>query len=211
MGGRGSGSGLGASIGGGGGDNVTIISATDLVSERERNQSEVDEVLSVLRDVMEDYGYVVDETIVAKLSPKDGSTMAFYANDQVAINNKYFNAKKMESAYDDCIKQGYHPPKGNKTGMEATTAHELGHALTDMASKKAGFADLDAMARQIVGEAFKAKTSAQAKKMAGKISGYAEKSDAECVAEAYSDVYCNGENARTESKKIVDVLNKYAK
>ena len=210
MGGRGSNA-LGAGIGGGGGESVTILDTTDLISQREGKQNEVDDVLAVLQDIMEEYGYVIDDTVVVKLAPQNGDIMAYYDNDQVAVNNKYFDAQKMNDAYDWCIKNKYHPPRGNKTGMEATVAHEMGHAITDMASKKAGFADLHAMAYQIVGEAFGAKTSAEAKAIAGKISRYAKKNDAECIAEAYSDVYCNGAGAKEESKKIVEVLNKYAK
>ena len=45
--------------------------------------------------------------------------------------------------------------------------------------------------------------------MAAKISGYAKTNYAECVAEAFADVYCNGKNAKKESRAVVSELNKY--
>ena len=43
--------------------------------------------------------------------------------------------------------------------------------------------------------------------MAKNISGYAGHSNAECIAEAVSDVYCNGRKASAESRAIVKELN----
>lgn len=48
------------------------------------------------------------------------------------------------------------------------------------------------------------------KAWAGKISGYAQDSWAECVAEAVSDYYCNGSKAHANSKAIMAELRKYA-
>ena len=45
--------------------------------------------------------------------------------------------------------------------------------------------------------------------MAAKISRYATESNAEAIAEAVSDVYCNGNKARAESLAIVSVVDKY--
>lgn len=47
--------------------------------------------------------------------------------------------------------------------------------------------------------------------MARKISRYATVSNAEAIAEAYSDVKCNGGKAKAESKAIIETLNKYLK
>ena len=44
---------------------------------------------------------------------------------------------------------------------------------------------------------------------AEKISRYATDSNAECVAEAFADVYCNGSKAKAESRTVVSVLKKY--
>jgi len=43
------------------------------------------------------------------------------------------------------------------------------------------------------------------------VSGYAEENNAECVAEAFADVFCNGKKAKAESRAIVSVLEKYLK
>ena len=47
--------------------------------------------------------------------------------------------------------------------------------------------------------------------MASKISGYARSSNAEAIAEAISDCYCNGSKAKAESKAIKSVIDKYLK
>ena len=47
--------------------------------------------------------------------------------------------------------------------------------------------------------------------MAKKISTYATHSNAEAIAEAFSDVYCNGKKAHKESQAIVNVINSYLK
>lgn len=207
MGGRGSSSGVG--IGGGGGGGERIISTDDLLSRRERQQTEVDQVLGVLRDINTQYGYEVDGLDVATLG-RGSKAMGYYepGSNNIGINERFFDAQKIQQAYDKTVASGFHPSAGNKTGLEAVIAHETGHALTDVVAQKLG-KDFDATAGQIVGEAFKAKTSAGAKKIAGNISGYARESDAECIAEAFADVYCNGRNASKESKQIVNALKKY--
>ena len=47
--------------------------------------------------------------------------------------------------------------------------------------------------------------------MASKISGYATHSNAEAIAEAIADCYCNGKKAKSESKAIKGVIDKYLK
>ena len=54
-------------------------------------------------------------------------------------------------------------------------------------------------------------TSSYAATFARKISGYAGENAAEAIAEAFSDVYCNGRNALKESHAIVYELKKYLK
>ena len=49
------------------------------------------------------------------------------------------------------------------------------------------------------------------KQMRSKISGYGRKNNAEAIAEAFCDVYCNGSKATKESKAIVDSLNSILK
>ena len=95
--------------------------------------------------------------------------------------------------------------------MEAVVAHEYGHAITDLAAKKMGARDLNAAATRIVNEARKTTKDKGVVQMARKISRYATASNAEAVAEAVADVYCNGKNAKAQSHAIVDVLNGYVK
>jgi hypothetical protein len=204
MGGRGSRSSDGSGIGAG-----DIISTTDLVSMRESGyQQEVDDVLSVSSDVSDKYGTVINDLEVANL--KKRGTMAFYSEDGViAVNEKYFNTKKMNEAYDDCVKSGFHPSRGKKSGMQATAAHEYGHQITDVAAKKHGMS-LDTMANRIANEARAEMKHKGTVIMASKISRYATASNAEAIAEAFTDVYCNGSRANRESKVLVKILDKYA-
>ena len=208
MGGRGSGSG-GVGLGGGNsGPEVNVQSERGLISERERSQQEVDDTLSVLRDVNERYGYTIYDATVADIGASP--VIAYYTRgtDSISVNQDYFDSVKMNEAYDRCVQSGFHPPRGNKTGTQAVVSHELGHALTDEAARRSGMT-FDQVAERIVGEAFGVKKSSTAKAKAGKISGYAAQSNAECIAEAFADVYCNGRNAKTESRSVVRRLDHY--
>lgn len=216
MGGRGSSSSGGGAGGGrtGGLNPKDIVSTTSLISARERLQAEVDQTLTVGRDVYEQYG-VAPNYDIATLKGKGISTMAYYdANGNLAINKAYFDAKKMNDAYDRCVKSGFHPSRGDKTGLEAVTSHEMGHMLTDEIGKKLGLGSwqVDRVSTDIVKQASKkAGYGNQTRKFISKISGYAKQDYAEAVAEAFADVYCNGKKARKESSAIVDVLNSYFK
>lgn len=211
MGGRGGGSsGGGAS---GGVNPANIGDTTSLISARERYQEEVDATLSVLRDVQDRYGVIVTDAQLAELSGKDSNVMAYYdAVGNLAVNTKYFDSGKMDAAYDDCVKTGFHPGRGNKSGMEAVVSHEMGHRLTDAAGERAGYGSwqLDTVARGMVQRAAKATGYGQnMTAFTAKISGYAKGNWAEAVAEAFSDVYCNGSRARRESRALVAELDKY--
>ena len=117
----------------------------------------------------------------------------------------------MNTVYDKSVESGYHPSRGNKTGVEAVTYHEMGHAITDHIAGKMGVKDLDAASKKVVNNAYKAtKGKGGTKAWAKKISGYATDSFAECVAEAVADVYCNGNKAHKHSKAIFAELKKYA-
>jgi len=208
FGGRGqSGRDLGDGDNGGGN---TPVETYDLISQREEKQSEVDSVLEALRNVNDEYGYQVTQAEVAKM-PAGSSAMAVYYDDKVAISENYFKTEAMGKAYDRCVENGFHPSRGNKTAMEAVTAHELGHALTDKAVSKLKAKDLDDAARKIMDEATKNLKYKGSLAVAQKISGDAKDSNAECIAEAFADVYCNGKNANKESIEIKRVLDKYTK
>lgn len=198
---------------GGGGSGGSPISTTSLISEREHKQQEVDEALGVFRDIQQRYGVIVDDIQVAVMDKKGATTMAYWDGDNIAVNQKYFDSKAITTAYDNCVKAGFHPGRGNKTAMEATIAHELGHALTAEISRKMGYGNgLDKASKNVCEEARKKQGKHRGViMMSEKISGYARESNAECVAEAFCDVYCNGSKAKSESQAIVNVMNKYLK
>ena len=210
MGGRGASAG-GVGLGNGSsGVEVNVKSSTDLVSEREGNPRSVDETLSVLRDVNEEYGYIIKNTVVADIGKSPAVAYYEEGTGLIGVNKNYFDADKMNASYEKSVSQGWHPSNGNKTGTEAVISHEVGHALTEEAAKKNNMS-FDSMSEKIVKESLKAKTKSAAVEKANRISGYAKTNNSECIAEAFADVYCNGKNAKAESHSVVNTLNKYLK
>ena len=185
-----------------------ILSTRDMLSERHNNPL-VDEVLTVSKNLRDEYGLSADvyEFQIAKLKSKSNA-IAYYDGANIAVNEKFMKADTINKAYDECVKQGFHPSKGNKTAMEAVASHEFGHAINDAIGRKMGL-DIDSSATKIVNEARKQTKHRGVVQMASKISGYATYSNAEAIAEAVSDVYCNGKKARSESKAIVNVVKSY--
>ena len=216
-GGRGSSSSGGGRFGRGGGVKpANIVSTSSLISARNGGyRDEVDQVLTVAKDIQDQYGVNLNYDI-ATLKGKDAQgTMGYYDGQNLAINKNYMNVDKMNSAYDESVKSGFHPSRGNKSGLEAVTSHEMGHKLTDEIGKKMGLGSwqLDKVSDSVLKQAT---TKAGYKKnetykLASKVSGYAKSSKAEALAEAFADVYCNGSKASKESKAIVDVMNSYFK
>ena len=132
-GGRGSSSSGGGRFGKGGGRGVEILSTTSMVSAREGKGAEVDQALQVARDIQNQYGINVEDLQIATLGGKDQGTMAYYdANGNLAYNESYFDAQKMNGVYDATVNSGFHPSRGNKTGIEAVVSHEMGHAFADV-------------------------------------------------------------------------------
>ena len=210
FGGRGAGS--GREKGGGGVNPGDIVSTASFMSER--GKYEADSVLQAFKDVSDEYGYIVNDIEIATLKGNGASVLAYYDGDNIAFNKSYLKGANMEKAYDACVQSGYHPSKGNKTALQAVAAHELGHGLTDAVAVKMGLTGarkIDTAATNIVNEARKGTKHRGVVQMAAKISRYATSSNAEAVAEAFADVYCNGKKARSESRAIVNVVNKYLK
>ena len=195
--------------GGGGGH---AIETRDMISERGKHGGMVDETLETFADFADEYGTQVEQIQLAKMDAAGASTLAYYdAGGNIAFNEAYFNSAKINKAYADCVKQGFHPSNGKKTAAQAIAAHELGHKLTADAAVKMGmngFGSLDGAATKIVKEARTQTKHRGVVQMSSKISKYATASNAEAIAEAVSDVYCNGKKARAESRAIVNVLNK---
>jgi len=206
MGGRGSGSGGGGLLGKQG--NVGKVSnIRDMISERGSRQIETDDVLSVARRMNGLYGESgqINQFQIANMS---GGAMAYYdTNGNIAMNDSYMNTAAMNAAYDSGAKSGFHPSRGNKSGVEATASHEYGHALADKVSQKLGYKDIESGSRSIVERARKKTGQRKNMDFAKRISGYAQYNFAECVAEAVSDWYCNGSRAKKESRAVMAVIN----
>lgn len=216
FGGRGSSS-DGPSLSGGGGGNVDFSDEIDVWSYRHNpnNAPFVDEINEGVRAIQNDFPDIMDTTQyvqAAKFSAKDMNVLGCYGSGRLTMNERYTKVEKMNTVYDQSVKSKYHPPRGDKTGVQAVAIHEMGHALTDHIGKKAGTGDIDATSKVIVDRAYK-KVNGRGgtKSWAGKISGYAQTNYAECVAEAVTDAYCNGKNARKESLAIVDVMKQMYK
>lgn len=209
MGGRGSGSGggSGGNLLGKEGNVGRVTNVRDMISERGRKQVETDDVLSVARRLTGLYGNegVINQFQVANMS---GGAMAYYdSNGNIAMNDRYMNSAGMNSAYDAAVKSGFHPSRGNKSGIQAVASHEYGHALADKVASRMGERDLETASRKIVERARKKTSHKTNMSFAGKISGYAQYNFAECVAEAVADWYCNGGSARKESRAVMAVIN----
>lgn len=203
---------------GGGGEGLNpgnIVSTTNLLIDTALDKVTRGEVSKTLKDFQDEYGLDYRNTRIAELKGKDKyGVLAYYDGAGIAINSSYLNSEKMNDAMKKCVESGFHPSTGNKSGMEAVVSHELGHALTDMVGAKMGngqFFDIDKTSTAIVNEAKKLTKHRGVVQMASKISKYATYSNAETIAEAISDCYCNGKKAKSESKAIKSVVDKYLK
>ena len=194
-----------------GGGSVNVLNTDSLLSASGKS-TEINQVMNAVKSVADDYGVNLYDMRIATLDKKSQSTMAYYDNSgNLAVNENYFNSKKMNDAYDASVKSGFHPSRGNKTGLEAVSAHELGHALSEEVGRKLGYGDwqLDKASNKIIAEAKKQGGFKSVGAIRKGISGYAQKNNAEAIAEAFADVYCNGNKAKKASKAVVDVLNSY--
>lgn len=214
MGGRGGSSGMN----GGSGIRINVRGTEDVWSYRHNPNNEpfVDSINAGARKMQEDFKDLmetVEHVDVAELGGKDRSEiLGFYdpSEKTVALNQNFTDVDKMNKVYDSCTKTGFHPSRGDLTGTEAVTLHEMGHALTDHVAKKLGLPGLDAAAKKIFEDAYRAaKGKGRFQGWAGQISGYAKKNYAEAIAEACADYYCNGSKAHPNSIAIMNELRKY--
>jgi hypothetical protein len=158
-----------------------ILKSQSMISVSGKYNKQAQEVISVARDLYDEYGEIgeIKDLRVVTLSEKRQSVLGFWdGSDNISININMFSGT-LDKAYDKSAASGHNISRGNKSAVQAVTAHEMGH-------------------KGVV-------------KMAGKISKYATASNAEALAEAFCDVYCNGNSAKRESKAIVKTMNKYLK
>lgn len=220
FGGNGSGGG-GESLGNGGSGNVNIVDETDVWSYRhkESNQPFVNAINDGIIAVQNEFPGVMDTVEEVNASRYGGAddlqTLGTYSRKSngtgaVGINRRFTDVDKMNKVYDNSVSSGYHPGRGSKSGVEAVTIHEMGHAVTADIQRKMGAKNMDKAAEKIVKAAYKSsKGKGGTKAFAGKISGYAKDSWAECVAEAVADYVCNGSKASSSAKAIVTEMKKY--
>lgn len=213
FGGRGQGSGSGSSLGGGGGNAVDSYkdkgNIVEYAEKHPESRDSIGEYVSAIEDLHDtgefrDVATQLQKTFVAETT---GAVLAFYGRaDGMAINEMYLDADKMNNAYDREIKKGFHPSRGDKSGVFATMSHELGHAVSDKIAQQKGMT-LDNYCKNVMLEVTK-KLKVNATNVAKGISGYAGHSDAECIAEAVSDVRCNGSKASKYSTEIYNILKR---
>ena len=186
-----------------------IKGTTNLLIDTNLDEITRGEVTRTLKDFQDKYGLEYNNTRIANMKPGTG-VLAYYDGEGIAINNEYLNSDTMNAVYKKSVESGFHPSNGSKTGMEAVVSHELGHAVNGIIADRMGIS-LDASADRIVNEAMKNTKHKSVSTFQSKISGYAKQSYAETVAEAMADCYCNGKKARSESKAIQKVVDKYMK
>lgn len=186
-----------------------IKGTTNLLIDTDLDEITRGEVTRTLKDFQDKYGLEYNNTRIADMKSGTG-VLAYYDGEGIAINNEYLNSDTMNAVYKKSVESGFHPSNGSKTGMEAVVSHELGHAVNGIIADRMGIS-LDASADRIVNEAMKNTKHKSVSTFQSKISGYAKQSYAETVAEAMADCYCNGKKARSESKAIQKVVDKYMK
>ena len=212
--GRGSSSaGGGREPGGSGVNPKNIKNVEEMISVRnEGNQKQVDDVLTVSRELTDKYGASVATGgfDIADFTGKDSTTLGCYSpGGGITMNRRFLDNQNMDKVIDESAKSGYHPSRGKKSGMYAVAAHEYGHSLTENVREKMGEKNFDKAAERIVTEARKQTGDRGNIKFARNISKYATASNAETVAEAVTDVMCNGGKAKKQSKAVVSVIDKY--
>lgn len=207
FGGRGSSSGGTGPYGGGmdGKDSsVTVKSHHPLTDEIDKGGGGFANEIMNTRDAFErEYGSAVKDIKLSVGTFNQPGVLGAYGNDRLIMNQKYVKNANLTKAMQNT--DGFHPGIGNKTGAEAVAAHEIGHRLGQKAAQKAGISE-----REIVARAGK-NVNIKTENMAGHISKYARTNYGETIAEASSDVFCNGKKASKASKAIMAEVKKILK
>lgn len=185
--------------------------------EENKRSTGVDDALAVDRAIVSQFGEEAGASVLNVSELKDHGVLGYYrsGDNSISLNQDYLDRDIMNATYDASVATGFHPKRGKKSGTEAVVAHEYGHALNDKAARKMGM-DMDSAATKIVSEARASlKTKAGKSKhrgvvqMANAISRYATTNNAEAIAEAFADVFCNAGRAKAESKAIVNTMKNY--
>lgn len=199
--------GRGASSGGGGvgkygggmenkNSSTTVLSSKPLTEQIGKGGgSFANEIMHTRDDYEAEYGSAVKQMNLSTAKFSDNSTLGAYGGNTLYMNEQYVKSKNLTTAMKNT--DGFHPSIGNKSGAEAVAAHEIGHRLGEVAAQKAGISE-----KEIVARAGK-KVNIKTENMAGHISKYARTNYSETIAEASSDVYCNGKNASQASQAIM--------
>lgn len=175
---------------------TTVKSSHPLTDEISKGGGGFANEIMNTRDAFEaEYGSAVKRMNLSVATFGNKSTLGAYGGDTLYMNEKYVKNTYLTEAMKNS--NGFHPAIGNRTGAEAVAAHEIGHRLGEIASKKAGISK-----KEIVSRAAK-KVGIRTNNMAGHISGYARSNYGETIAEASADVFCNGSKASKASKAIM--------
>lgn len=150
------------------------------------------------RDAMErEYGDAVTMMNLSLGKFSDSSVLGAYGDNTLYMAEKNVKNPYLTESMKQAAASGFHPQIGDKTGAEAVAAHEIGHRLGEIAAQKAGITEKQVVARAAV------RARIRTENMAGYISGYARSNYSETIAEAASDVYCNGSKASKASRAIM--------
>ena len=197
----------GGMVGGRGDTGVTVKSSQPLTKSIGAGGGNYANEIMNTRDAMErEYGSAVKELNLHTAKFNSPSILGAYGQNTLYMNDRYIKNPNLTEAMKEAEKTGFHPKIGKRTGAEAVTAHEIGHKLGETAAQRAGISE-----RQIVERAAK-KLGIKTENMGGHISSYARYNYSETIAEASSDVYCNGNRANKVSRAIMqevkDILKK---
>lgn len=202
FGGRGSSSGGAGPFGGGmqGRETTTSVLSSRPLTEviNSGGGAFANEIMST-RDALEaEYGSAVKNMNLSVGRFSTPGVLGAYGDDTLYMNERYVSNRNLTDAMKNT--DGFHPGIGNRTGAEAVAAHEIGHRLGQVAASRAGISERDIVQR--AGKTVNISTA----NMAGHISGYARSNYGETIAEACSDVFCNGGNASRASRAIMDEI-----
>lgn len=202
-------------------DNI-ILNAIKILTNKELkeiNKKAMYENLNKMQKITKDFHILKELDIRYKVVEEtDDSSMGIRPTD-----DGYYILEINKNIFDDKIKQRYALSESIKfhptgTSYKDIGTHEIGHIVNVEIIKKINNGNVKAMrfdydnnitANKIVEEAFnnlKVYDTINKEKLVRDISTYSLDSNAETIAEAFADYYCNYENAKTLSKEIVKVM-----